>query len=112
MFGIVKFFHTDKGFGFIIPDDGGNDVFVHRSALRAGGLWSLTEGARVEFERTTDAARAKLQAIDIRIIPSSDAEKPADRIRLAPMYRDLAAREDFDGARQRAAVATGITPIR
>lgn len=111
MFGIVKFFHADKGFGFIIPDDGGNDVFVHRSALRAGGLWSLAEGARVEFERTTDAGRGKFVAIDIHIISSTDADKPADRVRPAPVYRNLAP-DDFDSARQRAAAATGITPTR
>jgi CspA family cold shock protein len=48
--GIVKFFNTTKGFGFIQPDDGGKDVFVHISAVQRAGLDSLAEKQRVEFE--------------------------------------------------------------
>ena len=47
--GIVKFFNESKGFGFITPDGGGKDLFVHASALQAAGLTSLKEGERVEF---------------------------------------------------------------
>jgi len=48
--GTVKFFNTTKGFGFIQPDDGGKDVFVHISAVQRAGLDSLAEKQRVEFE--------------------------------------------------------------
>ncbi len=48
--GTVKWFNTTKGFGFIAPDDGGKDVFVHISAVERAGLGSLVEGQRVEYE--------------------------------------------------------------
>lgn len=48
--GTVKFFNTTKGFGFIQPEDGSKDVFVHISAVEAAGMSSLAEGQRVSFE--------------------------------------------------------------
>jgi CspA family cold shock protein len=48
--GTVKWFNADKGFGFIAPDDGGDDLFVHHSEVRTGGYASLTEGQKVEFQ--------------------------------------------------------------
>jgi cold shock protein len=48
--GIVKFFNTSKGFGFIRPDDGSKDVFVHVSAVERAGLGSLNEGQKLSFE--------------------------------------------------------------
>ncbi len=47
--GTVKWFNADKGFGFITPDDGGNDLFVHHSEIRIEGYASLDEGQKVEF---------------------------------------------------------------
>ena len=52
--GVVEFFKDDKGFGFIRPDDGGKDVFVHHSSIHDGGLPSLKKGDRVEFEVVED----------------------------------------------------------
>ncbi len=48
--GIVKWFNDDKGYGFITPDGGGKDLFVHHSGLLGEGFKSLAEGAKVEFE--------------------------------------------------------------
>ncbi|XXC92416.1 cold-shock protein [Streptomyces sp. A5-4] len=48
--GTVKWFHESKGFGFITPDDGGKDVFVHFSAIQDNGFKTLSEGQRVQYE--------------------------------------------------------------
>ena len=57
--GTVKFFNTSKGFGFIAPEDGGKDVFVHASAVEMAGMRSLDEGQRVSFETEPDAKGSK-----------------------------------------------------
>jgi CspA family cold shock protein len=57
--GTVKFFNSSKGFGFIAPDGGGKDVFVHASALEAAGIHSLSEGQKVSFDIQPDAKGAK-----------------------------------------------------
>jgi cold shock protein len=48
--GAVKWFNNDKGYGFITPDDGSKDLFIHHSAIQGGGFRALAEGAPVEFE--------------------------------------------------------------
>ncbi|MDB5495746.1 MAG: cold-shock DNA-binding domain protein, partial [Phenylobacterium sp.] len=60
--GTVKWFNTAKGFGFIQPDDGGADVFVHVSAVEQAGLRGLNEGDTVEFEMEQDRRSGKLAA--------------------------------------------------
>ncbi len=64
--GTVKFFNTAKGFGFISPEGGGKDVFVHATALEAAGMRSLGEGQKVSFDIQPDARGAK--ATNIRIV--------------------------------------------
>ncbi len=63
--GTVKWFNTTKGFGFIQPDDGGNDVFVHISALEQAGIRGLDEGQKVSFELVEN--RGKTAAGDLKL---------------------------------------------
>ena len=65
--GTVKFFNTDKGFGFIQPDDGSSDAFVHISALERSGISSLTEGQVVEYELEIDSRSGKQAAANLSI---------------------------------------------
>ncbi len=64
--GTVKWFNSDKGFGFITPDDGGADVFAHFSAIQSGGFRSLEENQRVSFDGERGAKG--MQAANIQII--------------------------------------------
>ena len=67
MTGTVKFFNTAKGFGFIQPEQGGNDVFVHATALERAGIRSLNEGDRVSFVLEDDRRGRGKQAGQIEL---------------------------------------------
>ena len=60
--GTVKWFYDTKGFGFIQPDDGGKDVFVHISAVERAGMQGLNEGQKVSYEMETDRRTGKQSA--------------------------------------------------
>jgi CspA family cold shock protein len=64
--GVVKFFNVSKGFGFISPDGGGNDVFVHITALQRSGIQDLAEGQKVSFD----------------VAPGRDGRVSADRLKV------------------------------
>ncbi|CAH1657407.1 cold shock protein CspG [Hyphomicrobiales bacterium] len=66
--GTVKFFNIDKGFGFIQPDNGGPDIFVHITALERAGMRTLTEGQKVSFEAVTDPRRGKVAAENLQAV--------------------------------------------
>ncbi|MBY0407487.1 MAG: cold-shock protein [Rickettsiales bacterium] len=63
--GIVKWFNPMKGFGFIQPDNGGADAFVHISALERAGLTTLQEGARVSYDLATE--KGKTSAVNLKL---------------------------------------------
>ncbi len=65
--GTVKFFNHSRGFGFITPDDGGKDVFVHITALEASGLPALDEGAKVTFDTEPDQRGKGPQAVNVQL---------------------------------------------
>ena len=62
--GTVKFFNTQKGYGFIQPDDGSKDVFVHITAVERAGMRSLVEGQKISFEVVTE--RGKQAAVNLQ----------------------------------------------
>ena len=64
--GTVKWFNSTKGFGFIQPDDGGKDVFVHVSAVERSELRSLAEGQKVSFELERDRKTGRESAVNLR----------------------------------------------
>ncbi len=63
--GTVKFFNADKGYGFIAPEDGGNDAFVHISAVERAGLNTLLKDQRVSYEIEKDQ-RGKMSAVNLQ----------------------------------------------
>ena len=71
--GSVKWFDTAKGFGFIVPDDGSNDVFVHQTAIKIEGFRSLAEGESVEFKLSTED-NGKVKAVDVTGPGGSDVQ--------------------------------------
>jgi CspA family cold shock protein len=64
--GTVKFYNDQKGFGFIAPDGGGNDVFVHATALERAGMRGLTQGQKVAFETEPDRRSGKIAVSTIK----------------------------------------------
>jgi len=89
--GTVKFFNSSKGYGFIQPDDGGNDAFVHISAVERSGMIGLSENQRIAYDLEEDR-RGKMSAINLKAPedaggPSQADEQPADQ---ASDQQDLA----------------------
>ena len=66
--GTVKWFNQQKGFGFIQPDDGGKDVFVHITAVQKSGLQGLAEGQKVEYVLEPDRRTGKLAATSLKAL--------------------------------------------
>jgi CspA family cold shock protein len=66
--GTVKWFNLQKGFGFIAPDNGGTDAFVHISAVERAGLNDLQEGQKVEFDLTADKRSGKMAADNLKVV--------------------------------------------
>ena len=66
--GTVKFFNDQKGFGFIAPDNGGDDVFVHVSALERCGMRSLSDGQKVQFTTAIDPRKGKSAVDQIELV--------------------------------------------
>ena len=66
--GTVKWFNATKGFGFIQPDSGGADAFVHISAVERAGLSNLSEGQKVEFDLVADRRTGKMSADNLKAV--------------------------------------------
>lgn len=66
--GIVKFFNAAKGFGFIEPEDGSKDAFVHISAVERAGMSTLSEGQKIKFELVSDARNGKMSADQLELV--------------------------------------------
>jgi CspA family cold shock protein len=66
--GTVKFFNADKGYGFIEPEDGSKDAFVHISAVERSGLSSLSEGQKVSYELVSDQRSGKMSADNLKVV--------------------------------------------
>ena len=91
--GTVKFFNDSKGYGFIQPDDGGKDAFVHISAIERSGLTGLSENQRISYDLEDDR-RGKISAINLKtpeeVASSSQADSQDEQ---ATDQQDLAAQE-------------------
>ena len=66
--GTVKWYNSEKGFGFIQPDDGGKDAFVHVSAIERAGLTGLREGQKISYEMVSDKRSGKMSADKLKAV--------------------------------------------
>jgi CspA family cold shock protein len=78
--GTVKFFNTTKGYGFIQPDDGGTDVFVHISAVEKSGMSMLSEGQKLSFDVAQDNRSGKMAAENLRSAWNTKAGLPSSTV--------------------------------
>ena len=91
--GVVKFFNSAKGFGFIAPEDGGGDIFVHVSAVEQSGLGGLNEGDEVSYEIEADRRSGKPAAVNLEVTGSS----PAPRVSRPAPQRGFERRDSGGG---------------
>ena len=66
--GVVKWFNGQKGYGFIAPDEGGSDVFVHVSAVERAGLPGLRDGQKISYDVETDPRKGKPAAVNLKLM--------------------------------------------
>jgi CspA family cold shock protein len=107
--GKVKFFNEAKGFGFIAPDGGGVDVFVHVSALQRSGLGALNEGDEVTYELEQDRRSGKLAAVDLRVTGSSG---PSERPSRPPRFDSGERRGGHGGGGPREMLGSGSGVVK
>ncbi|MGH7023736.1 MAG: cold-shock protein [Caulobacteraceae bacterium] len=108
--GVVKFFNSAKGFGFVAPEGGGADIFVHVSAVERSGLAGLNEGDEVNFEIEADRRSGKPAAVDLEVTGSSPVPPRAPRSGPPRTFerRDGAGRGGGGGAREAIGAGSGV----
>ena len=87
--GTVKFFNASKGYGFIQPDDGGNDAFVHISAVENSGMTMLSDNQRLSYDLEQDR-RGKMSAVNLKAEANADSAQAAEQSEQASDEQDLA----------------------
>lgn len=105
--GVVKFFNSAKGFGFIAPDEGGADIFVHVSAVERSGLDGLTEGDMVNFEVEADRRSGKPAAVSIEVTGRTAAPPRPPRAAGPPRSFERRGPSDGRGGSSRESIGEG-----